>query len=217
MLSRGKAYLFSREARFPEGVLGTRRAVEEATGEAGNRAFSRYLCAPGSLTSVIHSRGMWCGNVRRAEGGGGLVGEGGQTVRRRHEAVEVARVTENTKRCDRRVVSARFVDSLRAFPPREEVVRMLRHVWPAQLVASALRAVEWPTPILFAALTRGSCVSPFLLRLLYVLLIIRASFHPFLGLPIFIDWSFVFQRANSFSTREFDFSRHMVNGVSEFC
>lgn len=54
----GKHTFFSREARFPGGVLGTRRTVQEATEEAGNRAFSRYLCAPGSLTSVIHSRGM---------------------------------------------------------------------------------------------------------------------------------------------------------------
>lgn len=160
---------------------------------------------------------MWCGNVRRAVGGGGSAGEGGQTVRRRHEAVEVARVTENTKRCDRRVVSARFVDSLRAFPPREEVVRMLRHVWPARLVASTLRAIEWPTPILFAALTRGSCVSPFLLRLLHVLLVIRASFQPFLGsFNIYRLRSFVFRRANSFSIREFEFSDHTVSGVSEF-
>lgn len=46
--------------------------------------------------------------------------------------------------------------------------------------------------------------------LLHVLLVIRASFHPFLGLPIFIGRSFVFQRVNSFSIREFEFSDHLV-------
>lgn len=81
MLSRGKAYLFSREARFPGGVLGTRRTVQEATGKAKPRRrpviarFRVIMCARFSYECDSFS-----GNVMwqcTESGGRGRVGGGG--------------------------------------------------------------------------------------------------------------------------------------------